>query len=744
MVTQAPTRLTNPFPGLRPFDIGEEHLFFGREGQSDALLTRLQQHHFLAVVGTSGSGKSSLVRAGLLPALYSGLMGGAGSAWRMAILRPGNAPIQNLAEAFNQPDVLGADAATPDAAIRNAFTETTLRRGSQGIVEVVRQAQMQPHESLLVVVDQFEELFRFKETTADCAAQDEAAAFVKLLLEACQQRVLPIYVVLTMRSDFLGDCAQFCDLPEALNRSQYLIPRMTRDQLRSAIEGPVVVSGASITPRLVNCLLNETGDNPDELPVLQHALMRTWNKWVAKGQTDQPLDLPHYEAMGGMQRALSRHADEVYNGLKDAEARRIAETLFKCLTEKSLDNREIRRPTRLEEIVRVTEASLPEVCSVVDAFRAPHCSLLMPPAGKELTPETTLDISHESLIRLWTKLRRWLKQEFLAGQFLVRLAEDSALYEKGKTGLIRDPKLAEALRWREGNCPNAAWAQRYTQNFDSVVEFLEKSIQAQKAELQKEEEMQQLLEKSRQRNLKMLWLSIVSLVLLLGLASISAVLLNANRAEQRRRNLRLEETTQQLEQSKKELDEKNNELKQNLISLEETKGRLSETEAQLAEANKAKLTQEVVDLIDRGADNNLTAQDLKDELSQKGITQQDAKTLIQEWISAKPKIFRQPFDSNLVAKLLTGERYEKTIGAQQWLEDNNAYYEYSSGQVVKVNKFTSSESLAFISVDVAESYKFYSKNRVAESKPLGTSRWEYTLEKEQDTGDWKISTASSG
>src|SRR5215213_1520022 len=104
---------TNPFPGLRPFEFHENHLFFGREGQSEQLIAKLSVSHFLAVVGTSGSGKSSLVRAGLLPALFGGLMGKTGARWRVAIMRPGNDPLGNLARALTAPDVFGAEDATP-------------------------------------------------------------------------------------------------------------------------------------------------------------------------------------------------------------------------------------------------------------------------------------------------------------------------------------------------------------------------------------------------------------------------------------------------------------------------------------------------------------------------------------------------------------------------------------------------------------------------------------------------------
>src|SRR5215216_6998164 len=310
--------IQNPFPGLRPFETDEYRLFFGREGQSDELIARLSRSRFLAVVGTSGSGKSSLIRAGLMPALRGGMMKDAGSGWRIAVMRPGGDPIGNLAAELANKDVLSeAGAGLPDEEAE-AVIEATLRSGSLGILNVAREARLGEHDKLLVVVDQFEELFRFR-ATHEGGSVDEASAFVKLLLEAAQQRELSIYIVLTMRSDFLGDCAQFQGLPEAINDGQYLIPRMTRDERRFAIVGPVRVARARMTEPLVNRLLNDVGDNPDQLPILQHALMRTWDEWRGKGHghalahaAGPKIDVCCYEAIGGMAGALSRHADEAY------------------------------------------------------------------------------------------------------------------------------------------------------------------------------------------------------------------------------------------------------------------------------------------------------------------------------------------------------------------------------------------------------------------------------------------------
>ena len=276
----------NPFPGLRPFEFDDNHLFFGRAEQTTELTTRLRKNRFVAVVGTSGSGKSSLVRAGLLPALYGGTMVGVGSDWSTVVFRPGGDPLLNLAEAMIEADLY--DPEDDEAPLR---IRATLSRSRLGLVQSVKQSDLPEGTNLLIVVDQFEQIFRFRRMDADPAVQ--AASFVDLLLEATRQLEQPIYVVLTMRSDYLGDCTQFRGLTTAVNEGEYLIPRLTRDQIRTAIEGPVQVGGGEISFRLVQELLRSVGGNQYQLPILQHSLMLTSDRWLEDREDDEPIDLRH-------------------------------------------------------------------------------------------------------------------------------------------------------------------------------------------------------------------------------------------------------------------------------------------------------------------------------------------------------------------------------------------------------------------------------------------------------------------
>lgn len=524
----------NPFPGLRSFESDEDYLFFGREEQIDALLKLLTYEKFVSVIGASGSGKSSLIKAGLLPELYGGYMAHGGAEWQVAMYRPGAHPIQEMALALSRTDVLGSSdrALSPFQAI---MIESTLKRGSLGLIEAFEQSQVDRKGKLLIVVDQFEEIFRFKKRSYSEQFDNEADAFVKLLIEATEKSP-DIFVILTMRSDFLGECAQFLDLPEKINKGQFLVPRMRRDQRRIAIEGPVAVGGGEITPRLVQRLLNDVGESPDQLPILQHALMRTWETWRSENTPETPLDIRHYEAIGEMAAALSRHGDEVYNSLETKRQKHIAETLFKSLTDFGQDSRGTRRPATLEQLAGICGATNQEVEDVVNAFREEGTTFLMPLYGEKLRPETTIDISHESLMRIWERLRNWAEEEAESAKKYIRLAETAVLHGEGRALYLDGPELEEMLTWREKQNPSAPWAQRYHTGFEQARLFLEKSrVERDEKERFRKEESERALRQARAEVLRLrvllgviLLLALLASIFALRNQSLSTSLRNAN------------------------------------------------------------------------------------------------------------------------------------------------------------------------------------------------------------------------
>jgi len=540
------TQLINPFPGLRPFGIEESHLFFGREGQSDEVLVKLAENKFVATLGASGSGKSSLMYCGLIPTLHGGFMTQAGSNWKIVVTRPGGGPIDNMAESLLIRDREYANLEEEDKLIRKTIISTVLRSSSLGLIEVVRQLKTEDHENILILVDQFEELFRYRKLEAATSDLDESSAFVNLLLEAVHQYDQPIYIALTMRSDFIGECAQFPDLTQMINDSHYLIPQMTRDQKRTAVEGPVAVGGGKIAPRLIQQLLNDVGDNPDQLPILQHALMRTWSYWTDNRKVGEPIDLRHYNAIGTLREALSQHANEAYDSLNKRE-KEICEVMFKALTEKGAENQGIRRPTKLSTVAAIAGVNEDEVARVVERFREPGRSLLMPPFGVRVNSETVIDISHESLMRIWIRLKRWLDEESKAAEMYLKLSEASERYQEGRAGLWQMPDLQLALNWREENNPTLVWGQRYNPAFERTMVFLETSEKAYLTEQRNKE----ILQKKQEKRMR-LTAVILGVATLITLTLVIFAFIKANDAEKALRQA--EEQRQEAEQQKAEAE----------------------------------------------------------------------------------------------------------------------------------------------------------------------------------------------
>jgi hypothetical protein len=479
----------NPFPGLRPFTLDECHLFFGREGQADEILVKLSENRFVTVMGYSGSGKSSLMYCGLIPVLYGGFMTQTGPNWNAVITRPGSSPINNLSESIVENLLTQGRIQEADRGIQNAVVNSVLRSGPGGLVEVSKYLQNQTGENIFFLVDQFEELLRFREKSGFVDAHNESQLYVNLVLHAAQQTDVPIYIALTMRSDFIGNCSVFPHLTHHINRSNYLVPQMTREQKKMVIEGPVSVAGGRISQRLVKKLLSDVGNDQDQLPILQHALMRTWDYWVANREGGEPLDLRHYHAIGKIYEALSQHANEAYDELTTRE-KEIAEILFKTITEKSQDNRGMRKPGRLGLIAQLAEAEEQDVVYVVDHFRKVGRSFLMPGANIALNADSMIELSHESLMRIWKRLNVWVEEEFESAQMYKRLSDAAAMYQIGKTGLWRPPDLQLALNWQKKQKPTREWAQRYDEAFERAIVFLDTSRITYEAELKNQEMMQ--------------------------------------------------------------------------------------------------------------------------------------------------------------------------------------------------------------------------------------------------------------
>jgi hypothetical protein len=471
-------RYTNPFPGLRSFESQDSELFFGRESHIKESRSKLAQTHFLAIVASSGSGKSSMIKAGLIPSIQrEKLNGTTREGWNILLFRPGANPIWNFAKILHK-SLYGAD---------NGY-EDTARKIAENPEYTFELLQKISDKNILIVIDQFEEVFRY--TTDGDKEFDESSQLINLIIEFSRQVQYPVYVVLTMRSDYLDYCTNYEGFTEVINQGYYLLSKMNREEIKRAILKPVELKGAGMTPELTDRLLHEVESSYDHLPILQHALMRTWNFWESHDSTN-PLEISHYEAIGTMKEAVSRHAEEIFHDLPGERSRLAIEKLFKSLIELDLGDIGVIRPARLKKILRATGVSEDMMIDVIDRFRQQGASFLTPSFTQKIDENSFVDISLEKIMTLWGRLKDWVGEETDSAKLYKKLAVSAKLNQAGKTGLLVNPELQTAVKWLKENQPTREWAEKYDPYFERVVNYIDSSRNEYEESIRNNEKKQQ-------------------------------------------------------------------------------------------------------------------------------------------------------------------------------------------------------------------------------------------------------------
>jgi WD40 repeat protein/energy-coupling factor transporter ATP-binding protein EcfA2 len=372
-----------PYKGLDVFEEEDAELFFGREKLVDDLVSRVKDSRTVFVTGPSGSGKSSLVRAGLIHALKQGQVKGS-DRWLYATMKPGRDPIgelgrvvSSLASSTNPEDEIRAKAMT-DATIFERWCEIVLKEGRD--------------KRLVLFIDQFEEVF------TQINKEEERVAFLNLLTHAATIESGRVIILFSMRSDFVSNCATYPQLNALLNQQFVQIGAMQPEELVSAIAQPALRVGLRIDPDLIAQIINEMKGEPGALPLMQFALKDLFDFQQEKsGVID--LTLNDYLQRGGIHKALERHADDSFAKLSKDE-QELARSIFSGLIEIGRGTQDTKRTALFDELVPAnTKAE--EVEAIVQKLADARLITTDEAAGKD-----TVTISHEKLIDAWP----WLKK----------------------------------------------------------------------------------------------------------------------------------------------------------------------------------------------------------------------------------------------------------------------------------------------------------------------------------------------
>jgi WD40 repeat protein/energy-coupling factor transporter ATP-binding protein EcfA2 len=476
------TTLSNPFPGLRSYEYEDHSLFFGRESHIRQLRNKLLDARFLALIGSSGSGKSSLIKAGLIPSLEN--VQDVKEEWKVIVFRPGVNPVKSLVNALKlhlRVEDNSWETRDPEK------TEEWLLSNPGLVLELLSVIKQ---KNILLVIDQFEEIFRFEFSDHQGKNKLQSPAFINLMLILINQRDLPIHVVITMRSDYLDHCTEFKGLTEVINRGYYLLPKMNQEEIREVITRPIEAYGAQIQPDLVRTLLQKLSENPDFLPILQHVLMRMWDRWKLTNVAANPISLVDYEAIGGMEQSITQHAEEIFTLRLDEKRRIAAEKLFKTLIVLGPSDTSSLHPTSLHEIEKISGVPDYLLIDVVLVFRENGVSFLTPRPGIKIDSDSIIDVAVEKILTLWDRSRRWIEEELESAKLYKQLSYSAFLYQDGRTGLWVNPELQVGLKWLKESEPTIEWAQRYDPFFERAINFLDYSKRQYEQEVQHKEDRQ--------------------------------------------------------------------------------------------------------------------------------------------------------------------------------------------------------------------------------------------------------------
>ena len=459
-----------PYKGLLFFEESDSALFFGRETLTAHLTDRViniatdSSLRFLAVVGASGSGKSSLLRAGLAVALKR-------AGWDACIFTPGAEPLK--------------------------------------VLEMQLECNQDTANQTLILIDQFEETFTL------CRDESERISFTEKLLSLSHESSKEIVVVIALRADFYSHCAQYPSLRQAVAAEQEYIGQMTVEELRRAIEEPARRGGWEFEPGLVDALLNDIGvqrtrdPEPGALPLLSHALLATWERRRGRRMT-----LDGYRASGGVRGAIAETAESVFTDQLNQTQQEMARDVFLRLTELGEGTEDTRRRAALNELVRQS-AEAAQLRAILNTLAEARLITLN---------EDSAEVAHEALIREWVRLHEWLTQDREALLLHRHLTESAREWERrgrDPAELYRGARLAQAREWA---LVNEARLNTSEQSFlTASIEREEHDVLEREAQRQRELEAAQKLVETQSRAAQQLRRRALYLIGVLALAILAAL-----------------------------------------------------------------------------------------------------------------------------------------------------------------------------------------------------------------------------
>ncbi|MFN6071480.1 MAG: hypothetical protein ACK489_04345 [Bacteroidota bacterium] len=624
MATKA--NLLIPFPGCRSFYESEHSSFYGRMKQVDDVLLLLHKHKFIALTGQIGSGKSSFLQSGLIPALRKGHNGLAGKEWVICNTRPGLAPIQNLAYALSENNLLNPSVkSTPEQSL---WIEKNLNEGISGLESIYRRSEIFGKKNLIIIIDQFEDLFLHNNQFNNAAVlNEETNQYINAITGANFAEDIAVYVVIALGAENIIDISPYRRLQDLLNQGQYLLPRINGVDVKRLIVNPLSGTNLSISGESMDSLLAQFGSDMRLLPNLQFLMFKIWTTFQDRDQEDMVIQPEDLTKAGNLQHCFAVHLENHYDCL-DTRQKHVFEKLFKSmLSEDSLGK--LTQPQTLTHLSSICEASIDEISLLLnDLFEGerkfldilpPNVSLLHGNSNKIYHRNSLVFLKNENIFIHWDRFRTWLGEEKESRDIYKSLITDQLRYDEGKTSLLRPPDLDFIWQWYQNNQPTKIWGEFLVPGYQNAIDYLTLSYNTYKNELLLKENARKNEIKRYRRNM------LIGVILaFLILTVVSSLYLNA--VEERKIAVKAQED---LDEEKKRIEKLNSSLQETQDSLN---GTLAQKEKYVNELliKEKTIKNQNVDLIRKGSLLEKSATTIKSQ-------NQSLETKIKETEIAKSK-----------------------------------------------------------------------------------------------------------
>ena len=480
------------FIGLKPYQKEDTNFFYGREKEVEGLLQILQKDRLVTLIGATGTGKSSLINAGLIPRLENGFLAQAGKQWTICKLRPGISPIENLAYSLTSEGSLTLEgkANTEDF---NDYFQKLKDLDSLSLIDIYTKSQVYKKKNLLIVIDQLEDLFTFNRFF-DFDESDQDDLLFNIVARTIKVKDAAIYFVLVIQSNYISHLSQYSKLQEIISKSQYAIPGFSKAGIKEIVEKNFLGQGISFSQESFKNISNTLTDDPTLLPNMQFLFKQIVNEKTEHSKSESfQISAQDIDSFGGIKNCIQFAFEKTLNSLS-ADQKKHFEKINKALY--NFENLNDGKYEQIQVISTLTGLSIKQISEVIFLFKE------VVGDSFEIVPRTITGVSKNDpnsldpddilankyfLQRDWEQEKLWIKEEEESYKLFKKFSELTNNFNSGKASLLFTPELEMAKDWIENDNNNVNWAKKYKFNYQNTSEYIDKSIRFHQLNREREE-----------------------------------------------------------------------------------------------------------------------------------------------------------------------------------------------------------------------------------------------------------------